>query len=130
MASKMIVVSVKDKNLIYCGIILLALNLLFFDKVFAADQNATVPSKLATQAQFLPLSMYTTVMGDDEQKALAALTRIEKFADEATTAMLIEMVYQVPSRNLLEKLIALIEKKPGRPFNGDVNAFYEWLWSS
>ena len=42
--------------------------------------------------------------------ALAALTRIEKFADEASTAMLIEMVYQVPSRNVLEKLIALIEK--------------------
>ena len=126
----MIVVSVKDKKLIYRGIILLALNLLFFDKVFAAEQNATIPSKLVTQTQFLPLSVYTTVISDDEPIALAALTRIEKFADEASTAMLIEMVYQVSSRNVLEKLIALIEKKSGRAFNGDVNALYEWLWSS
>ena len=126
----MIIPSAKVKRLIYCVIILSALNLLFFDQAFAANQNATVASKQATQAQFLPLSDYTTVIGDDEPMALAALSRIEKFNDEASTAMLIEMVYQVPSRNVLEKLIALIEKKSGRTFNGDVNAFYEWLWSS
>ena len=102
----------------------------FFDQAFAADQNATAPSKLATQVQFLPLSVYTTAIGDDKPMAVATLTRIEKFADEASTAMLIEMLYQVPSRNVLEKLIALIEKKSGRTFNGDVNALYEWLWSS
>ena len=124
----MIVVNVKSK--IYCCIILSALNPLFFDQVFAADHNTTAPSKLTTQAQFLPLSDYTAVIGDDEPKALAALSRIEKFADEASTAMLIEMVYQVPSRNVLEKLITLIEKKSGRAFNGAVNALYEWLWSS
>ena len=126
----MIVPSAKVKSLIYCVIILSALNLLFFDQVFAANQIATVLSKQATQAQFLPLSDYTAVIGDDEPMALAALTRIEKFDDEASTAMLIEMVYQVPSRNVLEKLIALIEKKSGRAFNGDVNALYGWLWSS
>ena len=60
--------------------------------------------------------------------AVATLTRIEKFADEASTAMLIEMVYQVPSRNVLEKLIALIEKN--RVILLMVNALYEWLWSS
>ena len=126
----MIVVGFKSKILIYCGIILSPLNPLFFDQAFAANQNVTSPSKPVTQAEFLPLSVYTTVMVDDEPKALAALSRIEKFADEASSAMLIEMVYQVPNRNVLEKLIALIEKKSGRPFNGDVNAFYEWLWSS
>ena len=126
----MIVDSIKDRTQTYYGIIILALSLFSFDQAFAANHNATAPSKLATQAQFLPLSVYITVMGDDEPKALAALTRIEKFDDEASNAMLIEMVYQVPSRNMLEKLIALIEKKSGRTFNGDVNAFYEWLWSS
>jgi hypothetical protein len=95
-----------------------------------ADNKSSTASKQVTQAKFLPLSDYTTVIGEDETKALAALTRIEKFADEASTAMLIEMVYQVPSRNVLEKLIALIEKKSGRVFDGDVNGLYEWLWSS
>ena len=80
----MIVPSAKVKSLIYCVIILSALNLLFFDQVFAANQIATALSKQATQAQFLPLSDYTAVIGDDEPMALAALTRIEKFDDEAS----------------------------------------------
>lgn len=126
----MIVDSIKGRTQIYCIMILLALSLFSFDQAFAANLYANTPSRPATQVQFLPLSVYTTVMGDDERQALAALTRIEKFSDEASNAMLIEMVYEVRSRNVLEKLIALIEKKSGRTFNGDVNAFYEWLWSS
>lgn len=86
--------------------------------------------KPAAQTQFLPLSDYMAVLGDDETKALVALNRIEQFADDASTALLIEMVYQVPSRNALEKLIEILEKKSNRAFNGDVNAFYEWLWST
>jgi Protein of unknown function (DUF3179) len=127
----MAVVIIKNKTAIYGGFILLALSLFCVGHAFA--ENAPVkPAKQASanQSEFLPLSVYTAVIGEDEALALAALKRLEKFSDEASTAMLVEMVYQVPSRNVLEKLIALIEKKSGRAFNGDVNALYEWLWSS
>jgi Protein of unknown function (DUF3179) len=122
----------KKRIQVYFVLILSLLSIFSSGHVFSAsaDDKASALIKPPTQAQFLPLSVYTAVIGEDEPQALAALTRIEKFADEAYTAMLVEMVYQVPNRNVLEKLITLIEKKTGRAFNGDVNALYEWLWSS
>lgn len=114
------------------SIVLLISSALLAQPIFAAsgdDKAVSNATKPATQTQFLPLSDYITLLGEDETKALAALNRIEQFADDASTALLIEMIYQVPSRNALEKLIGIVEKKSGRAFNGDVNALYEWLWS-
>ena len=37
---------------------------------------------------------------------------------------------RAPSRRVLARLIALIEKASGRAFDGDVDAWYEWLWST
>ena len=114
------------------SIVLLVINTLLAQPIFAAsgdDIAASNIGKPATQTQFLPLSDYLAVLGEDETKALAALNRIDIFADGASTALLIEMIYQVPSRNALEKLIGILEKKSGRAFNGDVNVLYEWLWS-
>ena len=105
---------------------------LFFSAPIAADTVNTATTQVAkpaTQTKFLPLADYLAVMDSDEAAALAALNRIEKFSDQASTAMLIEMVYQVPSRNVLEKLIGLLEKKSGQTFDGDVNSLYKWLWS-
>ena len=112
------------------SIVLLMMSALLSPPILAASGDAGNSVKPVTQTQFLPLSDYLAVLGDDEALALAALSRIEKFADDASTAMLIEMVYQVPNRNALEKLIDIIEIKTGRQFNGDVNALYEWLWSA
>ena len=78
----------------------------------------------------LPLGVFTAVIAEDEKKALAALTRIEQNGHESSAAMLVEMLYFVPNRRVLSALIALIEKTSGRPFDGDVNALYEWLWSA
>ena len=126
----MILFSISKKNTLnYFGAIFLLCALLLCQQAFAENIKVKAAPKPATQTQFLPLSDYVAVMGDDEALALAALTRIEKFSDEASTAMLVEMVYQAPSRKVLAKLIALIEKKSGITFNGELNTLYEWLWS-
>ena len=107
-------------------------NSLFYSAQIAADtvnSATTQAAKPATQTKFLPLADYIAVMGNDEAAALAALNRIEKFSDQASTALLIEMVYQVPNRNVLAELIGLLEKKSGKTFDGDVNSLYAWLWS-
>ena len=91
----------------------------------------TPPSGPAAPRQDpLPLGVFTAVVGDDETKALAALDRIERNGHESSAAMLIEMVYRVPSRRVLVRLIALIEKASGRAFDGDVETWYQWLWSA
>ena len=127
----MILFAISKKNTLnYLCTLFLLCALLLCQQVFAENIKVKAAPKPATQTQFLPLSDYVAVMGDDEALALAALTRIEKFSDEASTAMLVEMVYQVPSRKVLAKLIALIEKKSGIAFNGELNGLYEWLWSA
>jgi len=47
-----------------------------------------------------------------------------------SAAPLIEMAYRIPSRRVLGRVVALIDRASGRPFDGDVNAWYEWLWSA
>ena len=127
----MILFAISKKNTsVYFGVTFFICVLLLSQQLFAENVSAKAQPKPITQTQFLPLSDYVAVMGDDEALALAALTRIEKFSDEASTAMLVEMVYQVPSRKVLAKLIALIEKKSGIAFNGELNTLYEWLWSA
>ena len=89
------------------------------------------PARSAAARQlYLPLDVFAAVIGEDEKMALAALTRIEQNGHESSASMLIEMIHFVPGRRVLAALIALVEKTSGRPFDGDVNAWYEWLWSA
>jgi hypothetical protein len=77
-----------------------------------------------------PISVFSTVIGADEPKALAALSQIEKQWHESSAALLIEMVYRAPNRRVLLQIISLLERKTGVAFEGDVNPWYDWLWSS
>jgi len=117
-----------------CALVCSALVLGCLTNQAAAAQAGTKPTQpprpAATRQDQLPLGVFTAVVGDDETKALAALERIERNWHESSAAMLIEMVYRVPSRRVLVRLIALIEKASGRPFDGDVDVWYEWLWSA
>ena len=117
-----------------CALICSAFVLGFLTNPAAYAQTGakpTPPSRLAAlhQAQ-LPLGVFMAVVGDDEGKALAALERIDQNWHESSAAMLIEMIQHAPSRRVLVRLVALIEKASGRPFDGDINAWYEWLWSA
>ena len=91
------------------------------------DKNSS-PTNIVNQ-KLLPLSTFTALIDNDEDKALSAMTSIEQNWQVAYAAMLIEIIYQVPSRRVLAKLIPLMEKVTGLPFNGDTDAWYVWLWS-
>jgi Protein of unknown function (DUF3179) len=93
---------------------------------------AATTGKAALQArhQALPLGVFTTIIGNDEAKASAALSRVEKEWHESYAALLIEMVYRAPSRRVLLQIISVLEAKTGIAFEGDVNPWYEWLWST
>ena len=121
-------------NAVRCSVIASMLALVCLANPPAAAQAGTQQSQparaTAARADPLPLAEFTAVIGDDEMKALAALARIEKNWRDSSAAMLIEMVYRVPSRRVLARVISLIEKVSGRPFDGDVGTWYEWLWSA
>jgi len=118
-----------------CALICSALALGCVTSQYAAAQADIKPARppsqpAATRQEHLPLGVFMAVVGDDETKALAALQRIEQNWHESSAAMLIEMVFRAPSRRVLFRLVALIEKASGRPFDGDIDAWYEWLWSA
>jgi Protein of unknown function (DUF3179) len=93
-------------------------------------QPATAATQPRARHAFLPLSVFTAALDNDEAKAILALSRIEQNWHESSAALLIEMVYRVPNRRALVKLVAIIEKATGIAFDGDVNAWYDWLWST
>lgn len=115
----------------YCAIICIAFLASVTSSLALAASNSeavAAPQKPAAN-DFLPISTFTALTGNDEKKALAAITRIEQNWHEAYAAMLIESIYQVPSRQVLARLILLMEKVTGLPFDGDTDAWYVWLWS-
>ena len=95
----------------------------------ATNSDKVTAPQAATANDFLLISTFTALIDNDEKKALAAITRIEQNWHEAYAAMLIELIYQVPSRQVLAKLIPLMEKVTGLPFDGDFDPWYVWLWS-
>ena len=100
----------------------------------ASESRAqTLESNEAAQSDIrakpLAIDLFLQVARNDEAKALAALTRIEQNWHESSFAPLIEMIQRVPGRTALVRLIRLVEAKSGQPFTGDLNAWFEWLWS-
>jgi hypothetical protein len=108
----------------------LCLASLAFTALPAHAAAATDKATQQTRQLALPLSVFTTVLGNDEAKAIAALSRVEKEWHESSAALLIEMVYRAPSRRVLLQIVSLLESKTGIAFEGDVNPWYEWLWST
>ena len=96
--------------------------------LWAASAAAQVTQ--AARAGPVPLAVFVDVLGDDETKAQAAVARIAANWHESSAALLIEMIHFVPSRRALMGVLALIERASGRPFEGGVDVWYEWLWSA
>ena len=92
--------------------------------------SAAAQSALTPRALPVPLTVFANVFGDDEAKAVAAVTRIAKNWHESSAALLIEMIHFVPSRQVQKSVLALIERISGLPFEGGVDVWYAWLWSA
>ena len=98
---------------------------------------ALSPTRVAAQAArppapsgAAPLSDVAALIADDEAKASAALARIGTQWHESSAALLIEMVNHVHSRRVLRGVMALIESRTGKAFDGSLDPWYEWLWSA
>ncbi len=92
--------------------------------------TAAIPASTATSRDaLLPLSVFYDVAGDDDAKALAALKRLDESWDNAYAAPLLDLLPFLPPGLSQSGILALLEKASGRSHGGDVNGWYEWLWS-
>ena len=115
--------------------ILVALTLMSLASFPAAGQvGRTTDAGPAAQGArrgeaLLPLAVIQALLDEDEAKAQSALKRIGERWSNAYAAILIEIVGFIPNRGVRGGVVALLEKVSGRKFGGDINGWYEWLWS-
>ena len=92
--------------------------------------GATQGARPAAQLSAAPLSDFAALIADDEAIASVALARMGAQWHESSAAPLIEMVHHVRSRRVLRGVMALIEARTGKAFDGSLDPWYEWLWSA
>ena len=100
----------------------------------ATAQDAIKPTRnpgdaTAVKKAMLPLAVFYALLDEDKARAQAALKRIGADWRDAYAAMLFEMLGFVPDHEVQRGVLALLEKASGRPFEGDINRGYEWLWA-
>jgi Protein of unknown function (DUF3179) len=76
-----------------------------------------------------PLSAFIAIMAPSEAAAAAAVRQIVQPWRESSAALLLEALYRVPHQTVLLQVVDVLEKVTGIPFTGDINPWYEWLWS-
>ena len=106
--------------------------------VFAAPLSvAQVAGKPAAQGKAaaapreadVPLAEFQVLLGTDEPKAVAALQRIDKRWRNAYAGMLLETLWFTRNRTAQAGIAQLLARASGRPFDEDLNRWYQWLWS-
>ena len=77
----------------------------------------------------LPLAEFRALIGEDEARASTALQNISKNWRDAYAPMLLEAISLAASRRTQIGVVQLLEQASGRKFDGDLDAWYQWLWS-
>lgn len=98
---------------------------------WAIAQTPSTPAVLAKPASagHVPLSAFTALLGHNEAAAATAVRKIAQPWRESSAALLLEALYRVPHQRVLVQVVDLLEKVTGVPFTGDINPWYDWLWS-
>jgi Protein of unknown function (DUF3179) len=94
----------------------------------AQTPKPTALAKPSAQSH-TPLSAFVAMMGPHEAAAVAAVQQIAQPWRESSAALLLDALYRLPNQRVLLQVVDILEKVTGIPFSGDVNPWYEWLWS-
>src|SRR5262245_37931052 len=90
---------------------------------------ASASSAASRRDGLLPIEVFYDLGGEDEGKALASLDRIGRHWDNAYAAPLLDLLPFIAPGPLQRGMVAQLEKASGRSYGGDLNGWYEWLWS-
>src|SRR5258708_23807255 len=101
---------------------------LLIASVLLATAAVAAPTAVRSDA-LLPLAVIYDVGGDDDAKALAALKRLDKHWYNAYAAPLLDLLPFAPPGRVQRGIVAQLEKASGRSYGGDLNGWYDSLWS-
>lgn len=84
----------------------------------------------ARAQQPLPLDAFYGLLNQNGVAAQASLERIRKGWRNDYAAMLLELVGFIPVRTTQIGVLSLLEQASGIPSGGDLDRWYQWLWSA
>lgn len=84
----------------------------------------------ARAQQALPLETFYGLLNQNGSAAHTSLERIGKGWSNEYASMLLELVGFVPVREVQLGALALLERKTGLPFDGGLDGWYRWVWST
>lgn len=91
---------------------------------------ALVGFPAAAQQAPLPPAVFLGLLNQNEAAAEASLARIRAGWRDDYSAMLLEVIGFVPSPGTRKGVASMLARASGRPLDGDLNGWYEWLWSA
>jgi len=86
-------------------------------------------SAAVAQPAPLPPAAFLGLLNQNEAAAQKSLARIRAGWRDDYAAMLLEVIAFVPSLETRKRVASILARASGRPFDGDLNGWYEWLWS-
>ncbi len=89
-----------------------------------------IASLHARAQEILPLATFYGLMNENAAAAQASLKRIRTGWRREYTAMMLETVGFVPSRDVQRGIVSLLAEVSGKPAGGGLDDWYWWLWST
>jgi hypothetical protein len=84
----------------------------------------------AAQPAPLPPAAFLGLLNQNQAAAEASLARIRAGWRDDYSALLLEVIGFVPSLGTRKGVASMLARASGRPFDGDLNGWYGWLWSA
>src|SRR5712692_1953132 len=92
--------------------------------------DAREPAGQPASRTWLPPAVFLGLMNANEAAAQASLARVRDGWRNDYSAMLLEVVGFIPGRDVQRGVLALLAQASGRPFGGDLDRLYDWLWAA
>ncbi len=93
-----------------------------------AQTPAAKPAAGAPRAH-VPLGAFLGLLNTNEAAARTSLSRIGDGWRDAYVAPLLEMAGFIPVRDVQSEVFTLLQQTTGQRFGGDLDQWYQWLWS-
>jgi hypothetical protein len=88
-----------------------------------------IASLPARAQEVLPLAAFHGLLNENAAAAQASLKRIREGWRHEYAAMMLESIGFVRSRDVQIGILSQMAQVSGRPFGGDLDDWYRWLWS-
>jgi hypothetical protein len=94
----------------------------------AAEHALPPPAELAPVTEVARVDDFVVLVTGNRALIGEAITRIDDGWHRGSTALLVECLPHLGHPQVVDWILALLERKTGQRFGADLNAWYQWIW--